>query len=63
MWNKPEAKEPKFKELTENELKDINGGSVGTCYVVGYTCWTSGALKVGTCYVVGYACTRTKGGF
>lgn len=68
MWKKPELKAPNFdntsmREMTENELQEVNGGSVGTCYVLGYTCWSTGGLKIGTCLVIGYACNTSKGSF
>ena len=61
-WKKPEMNAPKCKELNERQLKSINGGNVGTCCGVGYTCGLSkGGFKMGTCLFVGYSCTFTKG--
>ena len=63
-FKKPEMKAPAFNALDEKELKEIKGGNVGTCLLVGYTCNTkSGGGKIGTCLVVGYSCTTTKGNF
>ena len=68
MWKKPVLNKPNFEnvsfeEMTENEATKVNGQAVGVCYVMGYTCWSTGGWKVGTCYVAGYACNTSKGGF
>lgn len=69
MWNKPEVKQPNFSqhnvtELNSKETMEVNGGKVGTCLGLGYTCDTSsGGLKVGTCASIGYSCDTRKGGF
>ena len=61
-YKKPEMNAPAFNALSEKELKEIKGGNVGTCLLVGYTCNTSkGGGKIGTCLLIGYSCTTTKG--
>lgn len=68
MWKKPKFVEPKFdsevlKEMSKQKAGSVNGGAVGTCYVAGYTCWSTGGFKVGTCLFIGYACNTSSGGF
>ncbi|TYB30285.1 MAG: bacteriocin [Candidatus Mcinerneyibacterium aminivorans] len=64
MWKKPEMKKANFKQLNENDLIHVNGGSekseseeeVGAGYCTGYgiSCNTEkGGLHPGMCLGVG----------
>lgn len=61
MWKKPEILKPEFnsevfEEMSEKEQLEVDGESVGTCFIVGYSCWSYGGLGIGTCFTVGYSC-------
>lgn len=62
LWKAPTIRTPDFRVLTAEEAEQIRGRDVGvgTCLLVGYSCWARGGFGLGVCLGAG-ASTKNTG--